>query len=289
MAPLAVVLGGGGVVGLGWELGIVEGLREGGVDLARADTIVGTSAGSVVGAVLESGIPIASLPERAAELGPELEALTATIDLPTVDEIGARWRAAGMRPTEAERVAIGALAAAARTGTAEDYVSVMTRLLPVTTWPAGLVVTGVRVDDGSFVAWNAGSSVPIATAVAASCALPGGFPPVPSGGARYVDGGVRSPVNLDVAAGHDTVIVLVPAAGDEIEALIADEAHVIRAAGGRVVELLPDTAGTEAIGPDIMDLERLLPAALAGYEQGTASAERISAALPDGVERLSLS
>jgi NTE family protein len=272
MNGMAVVFGGGGIVGLGWELGVVEGLREAGVDLGVADRTIGTSAGSIVGAVLESGIPISELPERAAELAPELEALTSSIDRARVDEIGERWRAAGMRPGQAERAAIAALGSAAPTGSAEAYVDVMSRLLPVSEWPAGLTVTAVRVDDGSSVAWEAGSGVPLASAVAASCALPGVFPSVPIDGARYVDGGVRSPSNLDLAAGHGSVIVVVPSGRDELAVVLDEEGATITAAGGRVVELLPDAAGVEAIGPDLMDLERLLGAALAGFEQGREAA-----------------
>ncbi len=272
MNGTAVVFGGGGIVGLGWELGIVEGLREAGIDLGIADRTIGTSAGSIVGAVLESGIPIAELPERAAELAPELEALTASIDRARIDEIGDRWRAAGMRPVQAERAAIAALGGAAPTGSAEAYVDVMSRLLPVAEWPTGLTVTAVRVDDGSSVAWDAGSGVALASAVAASCALPGVFPSVPIDGGWYLDGGVRSPSNLDLAAGHEMVLVIVPSARDEVGSVLDEEGATITAAGGRVIELLPDAEGVEAIGADLMDLERLLGAALAGFEQGREAA-----------------
>jgi NTE family protein len=277
MAGMAVVFGGGGIVGLGWELGIVEGLREGGLDLRRADSVVGTSAGSIVGAVLESGIPIAELPARAAELGPELETLTTALDRPRIEEISTRWREAGMRPSQPERAAIGALALAAPTGSAESYVDVMERLLPVSDWPAGLTVTAVRADDGEFVAWDQASGVPIASAVGASCALPGVFPPVPVDGARYVDGGVRSPSNVDVAAGAEVVLVIVPSGRDELGSVLDEEAAAVRASGGRVIELLPDSSGLEAIGPDLMDLDRLLGAALAGFDQGRDAADRIAA------------
>lgn len=280
MAGVAVAFGGGGIVGLGWELGVVEGLRAAGVDLARADTSIGTSAGAIVGAVLEAAVPISELPERAAELAPDLEALTARMDRARIEEIGDRWRAAGMRPTEAERVAIAALGDAAPTGPADAFVDVMTRLLPVSEWPTGLVVTAVRIDDGAFVAWSGDSGVRLTSAVAASCALPGVFPSIPVNGARYVDGGLRSPTNLDLAAGHGTVVALVPAAGDDLERLLADEASAILSAGGRLVSVLPDPAGIEAIGPDLFDVDRLLPAAMAGYEQGLRAGDRVREAAP---------
>ena len=54
-AHTALVLGGGGITGIAWMLGLLKGLRERGVDLTGADTVLGTSAGSVVGAQLTSG------------------------------------------------------------------------------------------------------------------------------------------------------------------------------------------------------------------------------------------
>jgi NTE family protein len=274
---LAAVFGGGGIVGLGWELGVVEGLREAGVDLATADRSVGTSAGAIVGAVLAVGLPIEELPERADELGPDLETLTSQVDLARVDEIGERWRAAGMRPSRSERAAIGALALAAPAAPPDVFVAVLGRLLPEHAWPSGLVVTAVRATDGGFVTWDSASGVALPTAVAASCALPGVFAPVRVGEERYVDGGVRSPLNLDLAAGADLAVLLAPSGRDELADVIATEAEPVVAQGGRVVEVLPDAAGLTAIGPDLMDVERLLPAAMAGYEHGLRAADELAA------------
>src|ERR1035441_3225273 len=68
MAGRALVLGGGGVTGVAWELGILAGLAQQGVDLSQADLVVGTSAGSVVGAQLTSGVSVGEL--YAAQLAP---------------------------------------------------------------------------------------------------------------------------------------------------------------------------------------------------------------------------
>ena len=54
----ALVLGGGGITGIAWEIGVLAGLAEAGVDLTGADLVVGTSAGSVVGAQITSGAPL---------------------------------------------------------------------------------------------------------------------------------------------------------------------------------------------------------------------------------------
>ena len=62
-----LVLGGGGITGIAWELGLLAGLAEAGVDLANADLIVGTSAGSVVGAQIASGTAVEALYRRQLE------------------------------------------------------------------------------------------------------------------------------------------------------------------------------------------------------------------------------
>src|SRR5690349_2504343 len=57
----ALVLGGGGPVGVGWEVGLMAGLAESGVRLADANFIVGTSAGSIAGAKLAGGADLSEL------------------------------------------------------------------------------------------------------------------------------------------------------------------------------------------------------------------------------------
>src|SRR3954470_22059188 len=56
-----LVLGGGGITGIGWEIVIIAGLAAAGIRLEDADLVVGTSAGSVVGAQLLSGTSVEDL------------------------------------------------------------------------------------------------------------------------------------------------------------------------------------------------------------------------------------
>jgi NTE family protein len=74
----ALVLGGGGVTGIAWETGLIAGLAGLGIDLAAADVIIGTSAGSVVGTDIACGQELEALyqaqlappaPEPAARIG----------------------------------------------------------------------------------------------------------------------------------------------------------------------------------------------------------------------------
>src|SRR3954468_18850847 len=75
----ALVLGGGGITGIAWEIGLLKGLRDLGVDLTAADTVIGTSAGSVVGAQLTSAFDLDDL--YAAQLREPRGEVAARFDL----------------------------------------------------------------------------------------------------------------------------------------------------------------------------------------------------------------
>jgi NTE family protein len=137
----------------------------------------------------------------------------------------------------------------------------------------------VDAQTGEFVVWNAAAKVGLARAVASSCSVPGIFPPVTLNGRRYIDGGMRSATNADVARGHDVTIVvalrLAAAANPVAEATRAqlDEEMAVLREGGRRAELvLPDEASTTAFGPNLMDASHRPAAARAGLAQGEAMA-----------------
>jgi len=274
VAGMALVLAGGGLLGIAWELGVLRGLREGGVDPADADLVVGTSAGSVAGAILGSGVPLTDdlLPE-ASSLGRELERLMQGADSELAGRIFELWQADGGTPEQPVRAQIGTLARQATTVPEREYVDLFNRLLPPVPWPQVLTVTAVDVDNGSFVAWTARSGVPLVPAVAASCALPGLFPPVTVASRRYMDGGVRSGVSADLAVGHDPVVVIVPIGGDMARAYMERDTAALRASGAGVIEIVADQASGAAMGADLMDASRLVAALAGGLRQGASAAE----------------
>jgi NTE family protein len=106
-------------------------------------------------------------------------------------------------------------------------------------------------------------------AVAASCAVPTVWPPVTINGTRYMDGGMRSPINADLAKGHDQVVVLAPttAAFRRSQSLPAQLARL----GDEVrsVVVSPDKTARSAIGMNVLDPSRRAPAARAGRKQAT--------------------
>ncbi|NES13673.1 MULTISPECIES: patatin-like phospholipase family protein [Micromonospora] len=271
----ALVLGGGGVTGVAWELGLLAGLAQEGVDLAGADLVVGTSAGSVVGAQVCSGVPVAEL--YAAQLRAPRGEVAARLGAGVL----VRWAWAGARGRDAvrARARVGAMALAARTPSEASRRAVIAARLPVSRWPAGrLLVTAVDAASGEFVVFDAASGVPLVDAVGASCAVPGVWPPVTIGDRRYVDGGVRSAVNADLAQGAAAVVVLAPVtSGFGSMPRLPAQVAALRAAGSRVAVVSPDRAARAAIGRNVLDPARRAGAARAGFTQAAAVAGEVAA------------
>ncbi|MDB5425610.1 MAG: hypothetical protein JWQ29_3026 [Phenylobacterium sp.] len=280
----ALVLGGGGSVGIAWESGLIAGLARGGVDLGRADFTMGTSAGSFVGARLAMGADAASLAdpilaeaERASEPSGE-GAARATADFAKLMGLMAEAYGGTRNPAEV-RAEIGAFALAAETISEEAFIATFGRGLaglPETAWPErGFACTAVDAEDGSFRFWTQDSGVGVSRAVASSCSVPGLFPPVTLGGRRYIDGGMRSPTNADMAAGYELVVVVAlrlgaaaGAAAERIAARFDEEIESLKEGGATVVVITPDAASIEAFGPNLMDARRRGAAARAGIAQG---------------------
>jgi NTE family protein len=257
----ALVLGGGGLVGGAWELGVLRGLHEGG--LGRAEYVLGTSIGSVVGAAECGNASGESFVRAAAGMRPVLDAYLGRVDPTLMAQIMGR----GFGLAAAERATIGGLAARADSGLEAEFVDHVATLLPEDSWPTGLAVSGVAIDDGEFVIWNERSGVSLSRAVAASCAGPGVFPPVDVQGRRFIDGGMRSPTNADLAAGYRRVLVITAVLDPAFRERLAEEVWALRSAEAKVLAVVPDDASIKAIGPDAFDVTRLGSAMEAGRRQ----------------------
>ena len=277
----ALVLGGGGVTGIAWETGLLKGLRDAGLDLTGADLIVGTSAGSVVGAQIATGVsldelytrqvqPVNTAVERAPDIGPLTEFLGAA---------GSQSPQGMARPTQEVLAWIGAQARAAGTGISEgSRLEVVMARLPIHQWPERrLLVTAIDTEDGSLVTWDRTSGIPLPLAVASSCAVPWVYPPVTINERRYMDGGVRSTTNADVAAGFEMVLIVAPMGGF-MPAALEDEVACLRSAGSRVDVILPDQSALDAIGPNPLDPARRPASAEAGLAQAESAAATLSPA-----------
>lgn len=280
----ALVLGGGGPVGIAWQLGVLAGLAEGGCDL-EADRVIGTSAGSVVGAQVAAGRPAPLLyadhldrPHRDRSDGdirrlppPDLAPLMAFF----------MRRPQGAMPSAALMQEMGRYALGATTLGEDEFVAGIGRLLLTgTDWPSRFACTAVDAETGAFKVWDAASGVDLARAVAASCAVPGLYPPVTIEGRRYIDGGVRSALNTDVATGAGAVLVLAvtlePVAAF-MAAMARDELGRLGLPDDKAALIVPDAGALRAFGPDLMDGTRHTAVAAAGLDQGRREAIRLRA------------
>jgi len=283
MARNALVLGGGGALGISWEIGLLAGLTDEGIDVAGADLVVGTSAGSVVGTQIALGKTLSEL--IAQQMEPDdgrIGTLMAGIDPSSVLQLFMRW--AGVQEmTQETRAEIGAAALAAQTVAEDEWVAYFEEHLDGAAWPERpLLVTTVECATGAFQTWDRDSGVGLGRAVASSCAVPGLFPAVTITGRKYTDGGVRSGTSADLARGYDSVLIVAPigARSDGIDPLLGrqarTEAEALNATGTSAELVFPDAATLEAIGINRMDASRRGVTTHAGIAQGRALASRLA-------------
>ncbi|KPC58434.1 patatin-like phospholipase family protein [Streptomyces chattanoogensis] len=271
-----LVLGGGGVAGVAWQTGLLAGLLEGGVDILDADVIVGTSAGSTVAAQITSGTPLGELLAR--QIDPALQApeLSPVLDTDDLLELSLDAHDGATDALDLRR-RLGAMALAAPTVTEAERRAVIEARLPSHDWPRSeLKIVAVDAETGAERVFGPASGVALVDAVTASCAVPGAWPPVTIDGRRYVDGGIRTTENADLAAGCDRILVLqVMAAPGRTH--LDDQVAALRGRGAKVSVIRPDDSSASAIGPDLLDPAVRESAARAGHEQGLHAAPAVAA------------
>jgi NTE family protein len=225
-----------------WETGVLMGMLDAGCDVVTGvDLVVGTSAGSTVGAQILSGESLATsyarqIDDNHAEISPQ-------IDLELLALIFGEL-AAGGTTTDEQRIRIGTLALQTPTVSEEIRRAVIEQRLPSHEWPSTpLVLTAIDAATGEFVTWDVNSGIALIDAVASSCAVPSVWPCVSIGGKKYYDGGLRNAANAFLVAGHSEVIVIAPQTTG-LSPLVEEELEELRASGS-VVHLI--TCDAEAI------------------------------------------
>ena len=288
----AVVLHGGGSAGNAWEIGVVAGLFDAGLDVTDADLIIGTSAGSTAAAQITSAAPTellaailsAAPQQRTGPVGPDggrvpIGPAANHMEI-TSRIIAAAEDATGMR----RRMGAAALemdAASDGSGQTRWRATVAARL-PGQCWPERtMLITAVDAHTGEPVVFDRHSGVDLVDAVAASTANGFGVPPYSIGDNRYIDGGYRRNENADLAAGYERVLVLSPFGGRSRHPLewgmhLAAQVDELRASGSRVETIFPDGDSLNAFGVNMMDLSTRPPAARAGYDQGRGLAAHLT-------------
>ncbi len=280
-----LVLGAGGLVGQAYHAGVLAALEHDlGWDPRTADVIVGTSAGSVTGALLRLGVPAHDLSAWAvdAPLSVESQETFARLSImrrPKFPGRAARDWLSGWRlpPADLVRrfvrrpwtVRLSTLASTMAPAGQVDLAEYVEAVDTLEAWRGGLWVCAARRDDGERVIFGNGGTprASLAEAVAASCAIPGYFCPVVVGGVEYFDGGVHSSTNADVLADRDLdlVIVIAPmsaaggaAAGVDrfirqpVHRRLEREVRRLRNQGCTVVRIEPSRDVLDAMGLNMM-------------------------------------
>ncbi len=285
-----LVLGAGGVLGSAWMIGALRAYEETtGMDVRDMDMVVGTSAGSVIAALIGVGTDVGTMVN--SEYGRPL------FNDPVLD-----YTRLGSALPPRPRMRIGSrrlLVTSARHPRSVTPLVALVSLLPqgrgtlaavgdlvaaagssTTTWPTPvpLWIVAMDYDTGTRVVFGAPGApeASIADAVMASCAIPSWYAPVMIDGRAYVDGGTRSPASADLLAsvGLDEVLVLAPACSFAFDQprgalarierrmrrvatrVVVREAELLRSAGTRVTVICPGPRDLEVIGGNVMDLTR---------------------------------
>lgn len=271
----ALILAGGGIAGIAWETGVLRGIADESPEAAGllvcSDVLVGTSAGSAVAAQLSSGSTLEALFER--QVAEESAEIDSGVDVETITEMFVTALAGpydeAVDKTRQQMQRIGAVALTTETVPAPVRRQVIAQRLPSHDWfDRVLRLTAIEVATGELIVFDRESGVDLVDAVAASCAVPGAWPPVAIAGRHYMDGGIASSVNVGVADDCQAAVVLVPSGIDAPTPFGAGPAAEIAAFTGPTLAVFADANALAAFGPNALDPGCRIPSAVAGRDQG---------------------
>jgi NTE family protein len=268
------VLAGGGFAASAWELGLITGMADAGLDVRNADLFVGTSSGSRVALHLASGDSHEDAFQRRLQGGPPSSGRPPVVDWAALREDIARAKQGGGSKTEVLR-RIGSLALAAAPGTSgPSRREIVAAQLPLTAWPEKRMrIAAVNANTGERRAFDRDSGIDLVDAVIASTAS-FGAPPVVFQGEPYIDGGFYCTDNADLAAGFDRVMILALKRPPEIPSMsvasLDETVKILQDNGSQVEVIQPDeaTLGAFAAAGGLLSPAISAPAAKAGRVQG---------------------
>jgi NTE family protein len=279
MTKNAVVLAGGGVAGIAWETGLLLGIQEENPALVeqfldRDTTLIGTSAGAAVAAQIAAGSPLQELFER--QLSDVTSELNPSFDLQSLVERMTAAMTESSSPVEV-RKKLGAIARSSTTPSPAARRAVIEARLASKEWPTQpLLITAVDIDSGELQVFRRGSRASVVDAVEASCAVPGVWPTVEIDGHSYMDGGMRTIGNADLAQGADRVLIVVPSSGLSALGPAVTPGELEALGDAKIQVIYSDDDSLAAIGLNPLDPDTRKPAALAGREQGRRCSDQLA-------------
>lgn len=259
----AVAFGAGGVTGTAWSIGLLRGFEDRGLNLSRADILLGTSTGAVTAALIAGERSLEELLEEQLQIpdGVKPERVRA---LPPL-----RTAVLGLRTSGADRDKRRAIATAAASGAKDSAEpAVVAAEERFGAWPdVDLRIAAVQASTGELRVFTRHDGVSLGRAITASAAIPFLRPPVEIGGDLYVDGSLRSQTNADKATGASRIIVFAPRPNSRGRGHSVPEQIKALGDGIPAAAMAPDRRSLRAIKEKIYDVRRCPPAARAGYRQ----------------------
>lgn len=262
----AVVLGGGGVTGIAWEIGIITALLQEGIDLSDANVIIGTSAGSFVGTALASGYDMNKLYD--SHFIPNESEVNVSVS----SEVMKLWTEAFIYGKD-DKKKIGKMFGDIAKKypskiSKEERLAVVESRLTTTIWPSKLKVTAVDAETGDLHVFDKDSGTSLINAVNASGAVPGLWPLVTFNDRDWIDGGMVSSTNAFLANSYDKVVILSPMPQKYgLVPSVKDDAEEMKKSA-TVSLIIPDNDSILAIGKNPYDPAFAASSANAGFEQG---------------------
>jgi NTE family protein len=281
MARFGLLLGGGGAVGIAWENGVLAGLVDAiGFEPSKATVIVGTSAGSAVGADMALGKdPHDALALDRARENPRRELPRPDLAKgPFAEIIALMLSPEAGRPETVARIA--EIATGADTVLSEEqFVSMFQRTVGTDEWPdVDFRPTATACSTGRPKFWTAADGVPLSRAVASSCAIPGYFPPVSHAGEHYMDAarGRRYHTGIVKDLALDAALFIGPRiAIPRVSEMLVDDMAALEATGVRVHTIL-GSKRLSALGPNLMDYSKRPAAFECGHADGADHAAAVT-------------
>ena len=286
---VGLILGGGGEVGIAWEIGVLAALEsDAGFNAGTSEVISGTSAGAIVGAYVAQGRSVQDLSalERdgdgvpvGAGFGAEPGGSEAGNRTIPDDIISALMSTEGT--LEARGARLGKLALKTPVSLDESsFVAGFRTMLGTDAWPqVDFRSTTVQAESGQTTLWDEASGIGLAAAVASSCAVPGVFPPVEFGGHHFIDV-PRRPFSRDLVKSKslDAIIfvgLILPILANNNEQ--KDELAEQAAAGGLGIATVTGGPAVSELGADLLDHSARVRAVEVGRDDGQHAAEAVKA------------
>ncbi len=285
---IALALGAGGIAGYSFHAGSLAAIEQAtGWDARTAEVVIGTSAGSSVGAVIRGNVSVSTLVDRILSVPTDYKGMdrlrrvagrgeslfSARLPLPASPGLVVKELTGFDRPNLG-RLLAGSLPVGVLN---TEVLGEQADVLHPNGWPeTKLWIPAVDLDTGEVTVFGRDHRhVAVGTAVAASCAIPAYFKPVEIDGRRFVDGGVRSLVNVDLLADMDVDLVVVTSPlslsrwsvvnplACVLRSLpgfqLRQEVAALHRAGIATLVVEPTPTTTRVMGPNAMDPTRMVP------------------------------